>query len=143
MKYTNIGPYKTLIQYVNYKYSLLSTNDTSFGMLYRLMFLDEKNIMFEKSEGYKISKFTYRDIKDRIEVKAFNIAKTLDNKRGKCIAIYLDNDNRFIETYWAILKSGNNPLLLNTRLSDDTLIDALKTMDVELVITKCLSISNN
>lgn len=149
MKYTNIGPYKTLIQYVNYKYSLLSTNDTSFGMLYRLMFLDEKNIMFEKSEGYKISKFTYRDIKDRIEVKAFNIAKTLDNKKGKCIAIYLDNDNRFIETYWAILKSGNNPLLLNTRLSDDTLEDALKTMDVELVITngktfsrKCIDVDS-
>ena len=149
MQYTNIGPYKTLIQYVNYKYSLLSTNDTSFGMLYRLMFLDEKNIMFEKSEGYKISKFTYREIKDRIEVKAFNIANTLDNKKGKCIAIYLDNDNRFIETYWAILKSGNNPLLLNTRLSDDTLEDALKTMNVELVITngktfgrKCIDVDS-
>ena len=135
MKYFNIGSCKTLNEYVNYKYSLLDKDNHSFSYLYRLLFLDKKNIMFEKSEGYKITKYTYENIENNIEIKAFNIAKEVNNKKGIAIAIYLDNDNRFIETYWAILRSGNNPLLLNTRLNNSFLEEAISSLNVELVIS--------
>lgn len=135
MRYTNLGQFSKTKDYIKYKLGLLDKEEHSFSYLYKLMFSEEKNIMFEKSEGYRIKKLTYLEVKNNIEIKAYNLSSILKNKKGLTIGIYLDNDNRFIETYWAVIRSGNNPLLMNTRLSDAMLNEALKITEAELVIS--------
>ena len=58
-----------------------------------------------------------------------------DLKHDDIVAIYLENDLEWIETFWAILRSGFRPLLLNKRLSDDVLESTMKDVDCKAVIS--------
>ena len=137
MKYTNIRGYRTLNQYVDYKLSLLKDKEPSYDLLYELMFNDKSNIMFERSKGVRIEKITYGEVKNKADLYAKNI-KTRFSKLPKnaVIGIYLDNDDTWIEIFWAILKAGFNPLLLNLRLSNETLNKVLKDTNCQVVIGK-------
>ena len=135
MKYTNIHGYHTLDQYVDYKLSLLKDKEPSFSLLFDLMFNDESNIMFERSKGVRIEKITYLEAKKKADLYATNIKNRLSNlDKNSVIGIYLDNSDTWIEIFWAILKAGFNPLLLNLRLSNATLNKALKDVNCQVVI---------
>ncbi|MCR4879395.1 MAG: AMP-binding protein [Bacilli bacterium] len=135
MKYQNLGPYKTINQFVNYKLASLQKSDASFNSLYELMFSEGKNIFFEYSLDFDVKKVTYQESKDHIAILSRKIA-SLSLKANDVIAIYLDNDLSWLETFWAILKSGARPLLLNMRLDDTSLEEAIKEVDAKLVISK-------
>ena len=139
MRVKNIGSYKTLNEFIKVRLSLLDKREHSFSYLYSLLFLDRDNIMFEYSEGYRIKKYTYGDIQNRVEIKAKNIYSKVKN--NNVIGIYLDNNNVWVETYWAILRSGNTPLLLNNRLPDLLLEKAIKEVSCKYVITNSKSFS--
>ena len=64
MRVKNLGSYKTLNEFIKARLSLLDKKEHSFSYLYSLLFLDRDNIMFEYSEGYRIKKYTYEDIKN-------------------------------------------------------------------------------
>lgn len=137
MKYTNIRGYRTINQYVDYKLSLLKDKEPTYELLYELMFNDESNIMFERSKGVRIEKTTYGDAKKKIDLYAKNIKiKCSQLPKNAVIGIYLDNDETWIEVFWAILKAGFNPLLLNLRLSNETLNKVLKDVNCQVVIGK-------
>lgn len=139
MRVESIGACKSLNEFVNTRFSLLDKGEHNFSYLYSLLFIDKENIMFEYSEGYRIKKYTYGDIQNRIEIKAKNIYSKVNS--NNVIGIYLDNNNVWIETYWAILRSGNTPLLLNNRLPDSILEKAIKVVDCKYVITNSKSFS--
>ena len=137
MKYTNICGYRTLNQYVDYKLSLLKDKEPTYELLYELMFNDESNIMFERSRGVKIEKVTYGEAKKKVDLYAKNIKAKLHNlPKHAVVGIYLDNDETWIEIFWAILKAGFNPLLLNLRLSNEILNKVLKDTNCQVVIGK-------
>ncbi len=135
MKYQNLGPYKTINQFVDYKLASLKNSETSFNALFDLMFSETNNIFYEYTFGFDIKKVTYGESKNHIISLSRHIA-SLNLKHNSVIAIYLDNDLSWLETFWAILRSGCRPLLLNMRLDDTSLIEAMEEMDCELVISK-------
>ena len=135
MKYTNIRGYRTLNQYVDYKLSLLKDKEPTYELLYELMFNDESNTMFEHSKGIKIEKITYGEAKKKANLYAKNIKTKFSNlEKNAVVGIYLDNSDTWIEIFWAVLKAGFNPLLLNLRLSNETLNKVLKDTNCQVVI---------
>lgn len=137
MKYENLGGYNSIDRYVDHKLTLLSKAKPDFKDLFNLMFSESKNILFEESDGYKINKITYGESKNNVDIIAGNIKKRLGViKEDTSIAIYLDNSHTWIETFWAILKCGCRPLLLNMRLDDDSLKYAMDITNTKLVISK-------
>ena len=135
MRLTNIHGFRTADQYIDYKLSLLKDKTPSYDYLFDLMFDEESNIMFERSKGVRIEKVTYGEVKKKAEIYAANIKNRYPKlKPNSVIGIYLDNSDTWIEIFWAILKAGFNPLLLNLRLSNTTLNKVLKSVNCSLVI---------
>ena len=134
MKYFNLGPYSNINDFVNFKLTSLKNLEVTFKNLFDLMFQEENNIIYEYTYGYDIKKVTYLESKNNV-ISLSNKINSLGLKPQSIIAIYLDNDLTWIEIFWAILRSGHNPLLLNTRLDDDSLYEAMKETSCSLVIS--------
>ena len=137
MKYNNLAGFKTIDQYVNDKLTRLNKINHSFGDVYEMMFENESNIFFEESQGYRIKKITYGDAKRNVETIAKRIkAKFPGASYNSVIGLYLDNSHTWIEAFWAILKCGFRPLLLNMRLDEDVL-------EYSIDITNCVGVISN
>ena len=144
MRYTNLGEFKTIKEFISDKLGRLSKIDNSFDSLFPLMFENEENIFFEESVGYKIKKVTYKEAKDNVNLIAKNIRKIIKNPtESTSIGIYLDNSHYWIEVFWGILKAGFKPLFMNMRLDNDSLEYALKVTDSVLVISNTKTFSVN
>ena len=136
MKYQNLHGFNSINKYVKYRLNRFKSLPVSYQTLFEEMFFEEKNIIFEYSEGYYIHKETYGDSKKRVIAISNSLNYLLkDLKHNDIVAIYLENDLEWIETFWAILRSGFRPLLLNKRLSDDVLESTMKDVDCKAVIS--------
>ena len=134
MKYHNLGQYRTINQFVNYKLESLKNSEDSFEALFDLMFSERDNVIYEYAYGYDKKQITYGESKDQAILLSKKIAG-LNLPHHSVIAIYLDNNVAWVETFWAILRSGHHPLLLNMRLDDASLSEAIKETNCQLVIT--------
>ena len=135
MKYTNIAGYKTLNSFVEYKISLLKQKPVSFETLFELMFSEKENVFYEYDQGFKQIKVTYGESYQRIKKLAVSLKKELKLEHNSIVGIYLDNDITWLETFWALLAAGYRPLLLNLKLSDDSLKEVIKTSNCKFVIS--------
>ncbi|MCR4911747.1 MAG: non-ribosomal peptide synthetase [Bacilli bacterium] len=137
MKYTNLGQFSSIKPYIEDKLSRLSNLDRSFDSLFNMMFENEPNILFEENTGFRIKRYTYGECKANVSIIAKNIkAKYPGAEYDSVIGLYLDNSHTWIETFWAILMCGFRPLLLNMRLSDDSLEYALDITNAAGIISK-------
>lgn len=106
-----------------------------FGPLFELMFSEPDNVMFESSKGYRIQETTYGECREEILRLAAKLREALkDCPAGAAVGLYMDNSREWIESFWAILLGGFRPLLMNPRLSRETLDAALKDTDAVRVI---------
>lgn len=136
MKINNIAGFRNVDDYVSAKLGKLEQSDKSFSALYELMFSERENILFESSEGYRIKKTTYGECRERIERLAASLSKLLSEiPKGSAIGLFLDGWLSWIEFYWATLRAGYCPLLLNARLGKDVLEDALLRVRAAAVIS--------
>ncbi len=135
MKYTNIAGHKTLNSFVEYKINLLKQKPVSFETLFELMFSEKENVFYEYDQGFKQIKITYGESYKHIKQLAASFKKETNLNHNSIIGIYLDNDITWLETFWALLMSGYRPLLLNLKLSDDSLEEVIKTSKCECVIS--------
>lgn len=123
-------------KFVNEKINLLMQGDKSFRSIYELMFRDENFVMFENTDGNKIKKTTYGESKITIEKMAISLNKLLaDVEKGKMVGLYAQNSMEWVQVFWAIMKCGYKPLLLNTRMNIDRLNQTLAHYDVGAIIT--------
>ena len=136
MKYTNLGKYHRIKDYVKHRLSLLNKEDFSFAYLFDVMFEEKENTMFEESLGFLIKKITYGEAKENV-IKYANAIRQIigDKPRDSVIGLNLDNSHQWIEVFWAILKAGCRPLLLNKRLDTLSLNKALENTKAILVIS--------
>ena len=70
--------------------------------------------MAEENDGYKITTHTYGAVKEKIEKTAaaiYNILGATHNYVG----LAMENSIDWVVAFWAILKSGNKPYLVNLR----------------------------
>ena len=100
------------------------------------MFSERDNIMAEVSDGYRIKKFSYGEVRDAIVNETPALAKALSGvAHGSIVGIYMSNSLDWIKIFWSTLISGYRPLLMNMRLDDSLLESILCDYSVAAVIS--------
>lgn len=135
MGINNFAGFNNVQDFVDHKINLLRNSDRSMKALYELMFSERENIMFEESDGFKIIKTTYGDVRDLADRICGNIRAEVGAKSGAVVGIYMDNSPLMIAVFWAVLKAGYNPLLINMRLPDPTVENAIAALNASAVIS--------
>ncbi|MBO5657762.1 MAG: AMP-binding protein [Agathobacter sp.] len=95
----------------------LRNSNKTFEDMYAIMFRFQDNIMAEKSTMMGIKEYTYKEIQCEVEKIAAAIAKKT-KVTNQFMGIYADNCVEWIVLFWAILRSGNHPYLINLRQPD-------------------------
>ena len=111
----------------------LKKSNKTFGDMYGMMFRFGENIMAEKSTMVGIKEYTYGEVKSKVEQIAAAIYKKTQTTKNY-IGIYADNSVEWIVLFWAILRSGNHPYLVNLRQPDSFTSNILKTLEAKYVI---------
>lgn len=136
MQLTNIRGHRTINEYVSWKLNEYGKCEKTFATLFEYMFSERENTMAEISDGYRIRKVSYGEFFDNILKLAPAVKDELsDVPVGSLVGIYMANSMRWIEVFWAVLMCGYSPLLMNQRLTDDTLENIIKDHSVKAVIS--------
>jgi long-subunit acyl-CoA synthetase (AMP-forming)/acyl carrier protein len=137
MKNPTIAGFSRINDYVKDKLRRFESMEPGFASLFELMFSERDNVLYEVSEGYRIVRTTYGEAREAAIGKSAALSRMLaDVPRGAVVGIYLENGPEWIETLWAVLRSGFRPLLMNMRLDDETLREALREADAAAVISE-------
>lgn len=123
-------------KFVDRQIKRLKATDERLCSVFEYAFSVESNIMAEYSDGNKIYEITYGECKENIIFLSQRMAAILRNiPRGSIIGIYMDNKVEWIEIFWALLRIGYIPLLMNKRLPYPSLEKVLHEQSVKAVIT--------
>ncbi len=137
MKLTNIGGFKTIDEAVNYKLNLLTDSDRQFKNIFETMFTETDYIFAEKTDGYRIIKTTYGQCRDEVIRISSVLASVLSEfEPNSVIGMYMSNSVEWIEIFWALLRCGFRPLLMNSRLDNSTLNKVIADNGVAAVISE-------
>ena len=110
----------------------LENSPMDFETLYNITFQNE-GVMTEENDGFHIQSCTYAQIKDRIE----EMSCAIHNKLGAThdyIAIEMENCVDWIVTFWAVLRSGNKPYLVNCRHPESLANSVLNTLNIKYIL---------
>ena len=124
---------KHLRDYIDYNIKALRESKQDFKAIYDIMFRDNGLVLAEAEVDYRIRKYTYSEVKGYIE----NASAFLYSKIGAThgyVALEMENCIEWIVAFWAILKSGNKPFLVNCRHPLSLSQSILDTLDIKTVI---------
>jgi acyl carrier protein len=143
VKLTNVGGFDTIDRFVSYKIEEYRKQEKTMETLFDFMFSESDNILGEITDGYRIKKVTYGQMKAEILSAAPTLAARLsDVPQGSMVGLYMANSMDWIRVFWEILICGYRPLLMNMSLSDELLESILREHAVGAVISdgKCFSV---
>ncbi|MBR2447532.1 MAG: AMP-binding protein [Clostridia bacterium] len=126
---------RNLKQIINYNRDALKTSQKRLADIYEIMFRSKDNILCEYNDGFRIKRETYGEVAEKIESAAAGLYSKI-GATHKFVALAMDNSPEWIVAFWAILKSGNKPYLVNLRYPDNLTNNILKTLDIKY--TLCL-----
>lgn len=131
-----IGNERSVNGFVRAKLDAFGAMERDFRSLFTLMFREEDNVMYERSEGYRIRSTTYGEAKTHVLEKAAALKAVLGHlEEDAVVGLHMDNSLEWIETFWAILAAGFRPLLMNLRLPDELLHEAMDACRCRAVIS--------
>ncbi len=130
------NPNYDLDKYVSDKLEKLKASDRDLRSVFLLMTAETDSLFAESNDGYKITKITYGEFKERTERMAGSLLAVLgDYEKNSIVGIYMNNSEEWLEIFWAILMLGYRPLLINNRMSRSVLEDICEKYDVKAVIS--------
>lgn len=111
-------------------------NDRSFSSIYSFMFNEPDQIMFEYTNGNRILKISYGECKKRCESCANSLSEKLSGvEKGSMVGLYASNSAEWVQCFFAMLKCGYRPILLNTRLEKARLEAIIECYSVKAVVS--------
>ena len=132
-----LGGYGSIQRFVEAKLNLFESMERSYRALCLLMFSEKENVMYESAYGYEIRKTTYGEsLRHILERSAKLREKLKDLPADSVVGLYLSNGLDWIELFWAILAAGFSPLLMNQRLNDPVLEDAVASIGCKAVVSE-------
>ena len=111
---------------------LLAQSGRTMEDLYRIAFSRE-GVMAESFDGERVVLHTFSEARCKIDRLAAAIAERVGTE-GQFVALYAENCVEYTLLFWAILKSGNKPYLVNLRQPVQSVRSVIKTLLVEYVI---------
>ena len=114
--------------------SALESSNMDFEALYKITFQNE-GIIAEDTDGFRIRTYTYSDIRSRIEEASCALHQKIGATHS-FVALEMENSVDWIVAFWAILRSGNKPYLVNCRHPLSLANSALKTLNITYIVGK-------
>lgn len=99
---------------VDYNCRTLEESEKNFEAIYKVMFRLEQNVLAETNDGYQIQTYTYQEIRERIEEASAALYDRI-GATHEFVGLEMENCVEWIIAFWAILRSGNKPYLINCR----------------------------
>ncbi len=112
----------------------LEKSNGDFEALYDIMFQNNK-ILAEYTDGFRIHKLSFADVKQKIENAASALHEQIGATHG-FVALEMENCVEWIVAFWAILKSGNKPYLVNCRHPKALSDKILHTLNIKYIVGK-------
>lgn len=132
-----LGGFTRINPFVKNKLKRFENMEHTFASMFELMFSERDNILYESSEGYRIVRTTYGEAYDAVLRRSAALSALLaDAEPGSVVGIYLENGPDWIITLWSVLRAGFRPLLMNMRLDEATLREALAACGAAAVISE-------
>lgn len=103
----------------------------TFESIFNDQFSQEENVLFEFQEQGKRSSVTFGEVKRKIDALASYLVLAFNGRRDMYVALNLDNSVEWAVGFYAILKSGNKPYLVNLRHPKELTSSILATLKVE------------
>ena len=119
---------------VNTRVSFLVNSNKDFEAIYDGMFLNPEYLFAETNDGYKITKYTFGQVDSKISDIAYSINKLYPDLKDQYIGIMQESTIEWIYIFFAILKSGNKPYLINLRHPKPLINSLLKSLDIKYSI---------
>ena len=117
----------------------LKGSDQTFESIYRIIRENFSGELFAEYLGEgDISKVTYSEFFIRTDLFAFAFLDKYGepaDENGRLAGIYMENSVDWVCCFWALLRSGFKPVLLNTRHSLSVTNDIIKELSPEFVIS--------
>lgn len=124
---------KELREYVDYNIGELNKSEKKLADVYRIMFRENGLNIAETEESYRIRRYSYAEIKDLIEKASGELYSQIGASRGY-VALEMENCVEWIVAFWAVLKSGNKPFLVNCRHTIELSQGILDTLGIKTVV---------
>ena len=124
---------KNLKMYIKHNRDTLNKSNKTFRDIFNIMFHIKSNVLCEYNDGFRIKKETYGDIFSRIEKASAGLYEKIGATHSY-VALAIDNSPEWIVAFWAILKSGNKPYLVNLRYPDSLTNNILDTLNIKYTV---------
>ncbi len=109
----------------------IKEGDGTFADIFEAQFSQKENVFFEYESKGKASSVTFGEVEARIDSLASYLLAFLNGKKDMYIALNIDNSVEWAVGFYAILKSGNKPYLVNLRHPLKLTMSILRTLQVE------------
>ena len=123
----------SIVRFVKENCGLLRSSEMTFADIYRISFAAPEKVMAEYSEGTYIRRKTYGEIRELAETAAAALSKRL-RRCGEYVGIYAENSYKWIVLFWAVLKSGNKPYLINLMQPESFTRGVMSTLRAEHLV---------
>ncbi len=114
---------------------ILAASDRTMETVYNMIFSHGDKLMtVDASLVGASSRKTYRQAQGEIETVAKGIVAALNGATGHYIGLYGENKPAWMILFWAILKSGNTPYLINLRQPAEFAAEVLEALGATLTV---------
>ncbi len=124
---------KKLRKVIRHNRDALVNSQKTLCDIYKIMFGFEENILCEYSDGFRVKTESYGEVLKKINIAASGLYEKVGSTH-QYIALEIDNSVEWIVAFWAILKSGNKPYLVNMRYPNSLTNKILKTLEIKYVL---------
>ena len=124
---------KEIRELVEYNCNALKESQGTYREIYEVMFRLSDNVMYETDDGYRVDGVTFGETKKRINIMSEVLYETI-GATHEYVALEMDNCPEWIVAFWAILRSGNKPYLVNLRHPRELSDGILKTLKIKYVL---------
>ena len=124
---------RELAKIIKERLNQLKNSDLSFRTIYNATFSRPQLIMAEDNDGVSIHRYTYGEIRERIE-KTAGALYSLIGDTHSYVGIAMENIVDWIVAFWSVLRSGNKPYLVNLRHPDTLSERIIKNLNITHII---------
>lgn len=113
----------------------LNNSNKTFEDIFEIIHSIEDNVFSELSDGYKVKKLTYKDIKNHsILMGRFFNNELKDIQKNDYVGLMMDNSPLWVSSFWGLLMAGYKPMLLNIRLGSKLNLEIIELLKIKCVI---------
>ena len=113
----------------------LNNSNKTFKDIFEIIHSIEDNVFSELSDGYKVKKLTYKDIKNQsILMGRFFNNELKDIQKNDYVGLIMDNSPLWVSSFWGLLMAGYKPMLLNIRLGSKLNQEIIELLKIKCVI---------